>query len=58
MVNMIKTDARLVPYLRTTIEDAGIEVGLDPKLQIDDFAAIKVDDFYAGQKLAIMVPKK
>lgn len=52
MVNMIKTDARLVPYLRTTIEDAGIEVGLDPKLQIDDFAAIKVDDFYAGQKLA------
>lgn len=49
---MIKKDAHLVPYLRTTIEDAGIEVGIDPKLSPNDFAAIKVDDFYAGLKMA------
>lgn len=52
MVNMIKKDAHLVPYLKTTLEDAGIEVGLDQRLQPDDFAAIKVDDYYAGLKMA------
>ena len=45
MVNMIKKDAHLVPYLTTTIEDTGIEVGLDQRLCPDDFAAIKVDNY-------------
>lgn len=40
MVNMIKKDAHLVPYLTTTIEDTGIEVGLDQRLCPDDFAAM------------------
>lgn len=52
MVNMIKKDAHLVPYLTTTIEDTGIEVGLDQRLCPDDFAAIKVDDYYAGLKIS------
>ena len=51
MVNMIKRDARLVPYLRTTIEDAGITVNVDPALQEEDYAAIKIDDYYAGLNL-------
>lgn len=52
MVNMIKKDAHLVPYLTTTIEDTGIEVGLDQRLCPDDFAAIKVDNYYAGLKIS------
>lgn len=52
MVNMIKKDAHLVPYLTTTIEDTGIEVGLDQRLCPDDFAAIKVDGYYAGLKIS------
>ena len=51
MVNMIKRDARLVPYLRTTIEDAGITVNVDPVILEEDYAAIKVDDYYAGLNL-------
>ena len=48
MVNMIKRDARLVPYLRTEIEDSGISVGISDDLAESDYAAIKVDDFYSG----------
>lgn len=51
MVNMIKRDARLVPYLRKVIEDSGIEVNVDPALKDEDYAAIKVDDYYAGLNL-------
>lgn len=52
MVDMIKRDARLVPYLKTQLEDAGIEVGIDQALQEKEIAAIKVDEYYAGQKMA------
>ncbi len=48
MVNMIKRDARLVPYLRTEIEDAGIRVEISSSLSKNDYAAIKVDDYYTG----------
>lgn len=48
MINMIKRDARLVPYLRSEIEDAGIRVEKSESLSEDDYAAIKVDDYYAG----------
>ena len=50
MVHMIKTDAHLVPYLREQIEDAGLSVDIDPSLTNDDFATIKVDDYYAQFK--------
>lgn len=52
MVDMIKKDARLAPYLKNTLEDAGIEVKIAPTLQEDEYAAIKVDDYYAGLKMA------
>lgn len=51
MVNMIKRDARLVPYLRTVIEDSGIAVSVAPNLLQEDYVAIKVDDYYAGLNL-------
>ncbi len=50
MVNMIKRDVRLAPYLKTTLEDEGIVVEIDPNLSQEEFAAIKVDDYYAGQR--------
>lgn len=48
---MIKKDARLVPYLKSTIEDSGITVHVDPMLRDEDYVAIKVDDYYAGLNL-------
>ncbi len=53
MVNMIKRDARLAPYLKIALEDAGIEVEIDPALTPQDYAAIKVDEYYAGLRAAI-----
>lgn len=52
MVNMIKREPRLAPYLKNEIEDAGIEVGIDPLLNSDSFVIIKVDDYYNGLKIA------
>lgn len=42
---------RLAPYLKNTLDDSGIEVGIDQSLRPEDFAAIKVDDYYAGLKI-------
>lgn len=53
---MIKREARLAPYLKTALEDAGIEVQVDPSLTDQDYAAIKVDEYYSGLRLA-MTPK-
>lgn len=52
MVGTIKRDKRLIPYLKTVIEDAGISVDIDDKFCDDDYAAIKVDGYYAGQRMA------
>ena len=49
MVKMIKEERRLAPYLHKKIEDAGVEVEIDCSLSDDDYAAVKVDDYYAGQ---------
>ena len=45
---MIKRDARLVPYLKSEIEDSGIRVEKSDSLSEDYYAAIKADDYYAG----------
>lgn len=52
MVNMIKQEARLARHLKNTLEDAGIEVGIDTTLTPEDFAAIKIDEYYAGLRMA------
>lgn len=53
MVNMIKREAQLAPYLKNSLEDAGIEVRLDTSLSDRDYAAIKVDEYYSGLRMAI-----
>ena len=49
MVQMIKQEKSLAQYLHTDLEDAGICVDVDPRLGENDYAAIKVDDYYNGQ---------
>lgn len=46
MIQMIKAEPRLKPCLADRLYDAGIEVGIDPDLSGDDFAAVKVDAYY------------
>lgn len=45
MINMIKRDVQLAPYLKQQIEDEGIEVAVDPTIQDDEIAIIKVDEY-------------
>lgn len=52
MVQQIKSCKQLMPYLRETIEDEGIEVGISEHLILDKLAIVKVDDYYAGLHLA------
>ena len=53
MINEIKRERALLPYLHNTIEDSGISVSIDPKLEKSDYAAIKVDDYFSGLHLGI-----
>lgn len=46
MIQMIKAEPRLKPCLVERLYDAGIEVGIDPALSGDDFAAVKADAYY------------
>lgn len=48
MVNMIKNDSRLIPYLHSTLEDAGIEVEIDSSLNQEDYVIVKVDEYYSN----------
>ena len=56
MVSKIKNNPKLKDYLRNKIEDEGIEVEVDARLQENEYVAIKVDDFYNGLHQAV-VPK-
>lgn len=51
MIQQIKTDLTLIPYLVNKLEDAGLEVGISPNVSTDDYAAIKVDDYYNGLRI-------
>lgn len=46
MIQKIKEEKTLKPYVRYIIEDAGIEVGVDSKLTEDEYIGVKVDDYY------------
>ncbi len=52
MVRQIKACKPLKPYLKETIEDEGICVGISGQLDLEQLAIIKVDDYYAGLHLA------
>ena len=46
MLQMIKTERKLTPFLHYQVEDAGIEVAVDEDLANEDYVAIKTDDYY------------
>lgn len=48
---MIKDDTILNPYLKDSIEDAGIKVDIDSSLNEKEYVAIKVDEYFAGLKI-------
>ena len=52
MIKMIKNTPQLKPYLKGAIGDGGIAVDIDSTLDESDYVAIKVDDYYAGLKIA------
>ena len=52
MIQMIKSCKELTPYLQNIIEDERIEVGIEENLKDDQFAIIKVDDYYNNLHLA------
>lgn len=52
MLQRIRTSKELSPYLREVIEDAGIEVGVAENVSPEEYAAVKVDDYYAGQHMS------
>ncbi|MCL2253541.1 MAG: hypothetical protein FWC09_03780 [Lachnospiraceae bacterium] len=50
MIQMIKTNKKLVPHLSEIIEDEGIYVDISNKIKDDEIVIIKVDDYYKSLK--------
>ncbi|MCM1231850.1 MAG: hypothetical protein NC489_17160 [Ruminococcus flavefaciens] len=46
MIQKIKSCRALMPYLKSVIEDEGIEVEIDSKILPERLAIIKIDDYY------------
>jgi hypothetical protein len=51
MINRIKSERALLPYLKARCEDAGVSVEIDPRLGEKDYAVIKTDEYYQGLRL-------
>lgn len=56
-MHQIKDTDELKDYLSYQIEDAGLQVGVDPTLSEDEYIGIKVDDYYMGLRLGGETPK-
>lgn len=56
MIQQINSELKLRPYLCSEIEDEGIIIGIDESLYPDQYAIIKVDDYYNNQHMAL-IPK-
>ncbi len=52
MIQEIKSCKELIPYLRDRIEDENIEVEIEDNLREEQYAIIKVDDFYNSLHIA------
>ncbi len=48
MIQKIKNCKELIPYLKSVIEDEGIEIGIDSGIMPEKLAIIKIDDYYNG----------
>ena len=53
MIQKIKKNLHLQPYLCREIEDEGISVEIDKRLREEQYGIIKVDDYYRGLHLTI-----
>lgn len=52
MIQKIKNCKELIPYLKNTIEDEGIKVGIDESLIPENLVIIKTDDYYNNLHLS------
>ena len=52
MIQEIKSCKELIPYLRDRIEDEKLEVEIEDNLHEEQYAIIKVDDFYNSLHIA------
>ena len=52
MIQEIKSCKELIPYLRDRIEDENLEVEIEDNLREEQYAIIKVDDFYNSLHIA------
>ena len=57
MIQQIKQTESLKKYITHQIEDAGLEVAVDPKLTTDGYVGIKIDEYYMGLHLGGETPK-
>lgn len=48
MIQQINQTDGLKKYITHEIEDAGLAVAVDSKLNLDEYIGIKVDDYYMG----------
>ena len=56
MISKIKNNSDLRDYLRYVIEDEGIQVAVDERLDENEYVGIKVDDYYNDLHQAV-IPK-
>lgn len=57
MIQQINQTDGLKKYITHEIEDAGLAVAVDSKLNLDEYIGIKVDDYYMGLHLRGEKPK-
>ncbi len=57
MIAEIKREKPLLPHLRESCEDSGVSVEIDEGLSAEDYACIKVDDYYSALGLGRETPK-
>ena len=57
MIQQINQTDGLKKYITHEIEDAGLAVAVDSKLNLDEYIGIKVDDYYMGLHLRGETPK-
>lgn len=56
MINRIKGEKLLAPYVRQSCEDEGLCVKVDDNLTENDYAVVKMDDYYNNSRITPIPP--
>ena len=56
MISRIKEEALLVPHIRQFCEDEGLRVEIDGNLAEQDYAVVKMDDYYNNSRITPIPP--